>query len=81
MLAKKKTDSTVKPVKEDTRLDTPTVPVTETQGVPAEVIAAITAALTVIMGDDKFTVRHVKRIQNASAWNLAGRKEQMYSRF
>ncbi|MDD6143241.1 MAG: OadG family protein [bacterium] len=51
------------------------------EGIPAEVIAAITAALSVVMGEGKFVVRHVKRISNAPAWNRAGREEQVYSRF
>ena len=52
-----------------------------TQGVPADVVAAITAALNVVMGEGNFVVRRVKRINNAPAWNRAGREEQMYSRF
>ena len=51
------------------------------EGIPADVIAAITAALSVMMGEGKFVVRHVKRISNAPAWNRAGREEQIYSRF
>lgn len=47
----------------------------------AEVVAAISAALTMVMGGEKFVVRHVKRIHNAPAWNRAGREEQVYSRF
>ena len=47
-----------------------------------EVVAAISAALAVIMGGEgKFVVRHIKRVQNSSAWNRAGREEQVYSRF
>lgn len=55
-------------------------PVVE-EGIPADVIAAITAALAVVMGEGRFVVRHVKRIHNAPAWNRAGREEQIYSRF
>ncbi len=51
------------------------------EGIPADVIAAITAALTVVMGEGRFVVRHVKRVQNAPVWNRAGREEQIYSRF
>lgn len=51
------------------------------EGIPADVIAAITAALSVVMGEGKFVVRHIKRISNAPAWNRAGREEQVYSRF
>ena len=35
----------------------------------------------VVMGEGKFVVRHIKRINNAPAWNRAGREEQIYSRF
>ncbi len=45
------------------------------------VVAAIAGALNVIMGDTKFVVKHVRRINNAPAWNRAGREEQIYSRF
>ena len=55
-------------------------PVVE-EGIPADVIAAITAALAVVMGEGRFVVRHVKRIHNTPAWNRAGREEQIYSRF
>ena len=44
-------------------------------------VAAIAAALNVIMGEGKFVVKHIKRINNAPAWNRAGREEQVYSRF
>lgn len=46
-----------------------------------EVVAAIAAALNIVMGEGKFVVRHIKRINNAPAWNRAGREEQIYSRF
>ena len=46
-----------------------------------EVVAAIAAALNVIMGEGKFVVKHIRRINNAPAWNRAGREEQIYSRF
>jgi len=49
--------------------------------VSADVVAAIAAAITVVMGGEKFVVRHVKRVHNAPAWNRAGREEQIYSRF
>lgn len=52
------------------------------QGVPAEVLAAITAAIAAVwQAPTGFVVRHVKRINNAPAWNRAGREEQTYSRF
>lgn len=49
--------------------------------VSPDVVAAISAALNVVMGETAFVVRRIKRIQNASAWNRAGREEQVYSRF
>ena len=54
---------------------------TQASGIPAEVIAAITAAIAAMEGHTGFVVRHVKRIANAPAWNRAGREEQTYSRF
>lgn len=52
------------------------------EGIPADVIAAITAAIaSVWQGETGFVVRRVKRINNAPAWNRAGREEQTYSRF
>ena len=61
--------------------EAPAAPAAPVEGIPADVIAAITAALSVVMGEGKFVVRHVKRISNAPAWNRAGREEQVYSRF
>jgi hypothetical protein len=49
-------------------------------------IAVITAAVAAAMADDKkdapvlFTVRRVRRISGGSAWQRAGREEQVYSR-
>lgn len=52
------------------------------EGVSAEVIAAITAAIAAVWQTPTgFVVRHVKRVSNAPAWNRAGREEQTYSRF
>ena len=51
-------------------------------GLPAEVVAAITAAVAAVwQGETGFVVRHVKRVANAPVWNRAGREEQTYSRF
>ena len=50
-------------------------------GPSPEVVAAIAAALTAIMGEGKFAVKHIRRINNAPAWNRAGRDDQIYSRF
>ncbi len=45
-------------------------------------IAVITAAVACAMEDGTaFTVRRVRRISNAPAWQKAGREEQIYSRF
>lgn len=50
-------------------------------GIPAEVVAAITAAIaSVWQGKTGFTVRHIKRVSNAPSWSRAGREEQIYSR-
>lgn len=47
-----------------------------------ELIAVISAAIAAVMGDGaNFTVRRIRRISNASAWQKAGREEQIYSRF
>lgn len=52
------------------------------EGVTPDIIAAITAAISAVMagGEGGFRVRRVKRISNASAWSLAGREDQIYSR-
>ena len=43
------------------------------EGVSAEVIAAITAAIAAVwQAPTGFVVRHVKRVSNAPAWNRAG---------
>ncbi len=43
-------------------------------------IAAITAAIACMMDDGAaFTVRHVRRLSTAPAWQKAGREEQVYS--
>lgn len=53
----------------------------EDETIPAEVIAAITAAIASVWdGENGFTVRHIKRVHNAPAWNRAGREEQSYNR-
>lgn len=77
--SKKKNNGSVDK-KEEPVVPAAPAPVVE-EGIPADVIAAITAALAVVMGEGQFVVRHVKRIHNAPAWNRAGREEQIYSRF
>lgn len=53
-----------------------------TEGISPEVVAAITAAINVVwQGGNGLTVRHIKRIHHAPAWNRAGREEQTYSRY
>ena len=47
-----------------------------------ELIAVISAAVAAVMGEEgNFVVRRVRRVNNASAWQKAGREEQVYSRF
>ena len=47
-----------------------------------ELIAVISAAVAAMMGEGNgFTVRRIRRVSNASAWQKAGREEQIYSRF
>jgi len=51
------------------------------EGISPDVIAAITAAVAAVwQGDTGFVVRRVRRVQNAAAWNRAGREDQVYSR-
>ena len=82
-----KTSGEKKPVKVETAapVTPPPAPVAAPavqEGVSAEVIAAITAAIAAVWQTPTgFVVRHVKRVNNAPAWNRAGREEQTYSRF
>jgi len=57
--------------------------VPEPEADESELIAAITAALAVVMGEtpNGFVVRHVRRIHNAPAFSRAGREAQMNARF
>ena len=65
----------------ETVAEAPAAPVVEA-GIPAEVVAAITAAVAAVwQGGNGFVVRHIRHINNAPAWNRAGREEQTYSRF
>ena len=68
----------------------PAAPVAETVEVAEEsavenqdeLIAVITAAIACMMEEGTgFTVRHVKRVNTAPAWQKAGREEQIYSRY
>lgn len=46
-----------------------------------QLIAVLTAAVSALWeGDGGFVVRRVRRIQPSSAWEKAGREEQIYSR-
>ncbi len=61
-------------------------PVVEAEPEPAQddeaLIAGITAAVAMMMEEGSaFTVRRVRRVNNAPAWHRAGREEQVYSRF
>ncbi|MBR3873488.1 MAG: OadG family protein [Clostridia bacterium] len=86
---KKKTESKSGEVKEAAKNDVPddvmaaiSAAIAAYDQTPSpEVVAAIAAALNIVMGEGKFVVRHIKRINNAPAWNRAGREEQIYSRF
>ena len=54
----------------------------ESEGGSAEVIAGITAPIAALwQARTGVVVRHIKRVNNAPAWNRAGREEQTYSRF
>lgn len=56
-------------------------PVVSAPGVSAEVIAAITAAVSAVWQEESgFIVRRVRRIHTAPAWNRAGRDDQVFSR-
>ena len=69
-----------KPAEEAAALDAAAAPVS-LQGVSPQVVAAITAAIAAVwQGDTGFVVRRVRRVQNAAAWNRAGREDQVYSR-
>ena len=69
---------------------------TKTSSIPtlddAELFAVITAAVAAVMEEEakvvaaaevkpaSFVVRSIRRVNNAPAWNRAGRDEQVYSR-
>lgn len=86
--SKKKTDSGAKSVK-SASADVPddvmaaiTAAIAAYDSAPSpDVVAAIAAALNMVMGEGRYVVKHIKRINNAPAWNRAGREEQVYSRF
>lgn len=86
--SKKKTESGAKSVK-SASADVPddvmaaiTAAIAAYDSAPSpDVVAAIAAALNMVMGEGKYVVKHIKRINNAPAWNRAGREEQVYSRF
>lgn len=53
----------------------------EDDGELVAVIAAAVAAILEAEGEETgFVVRSIRRINNAPAWNRAGREEQVYSR-
>ena len=59
----------------------PAAPATPAQD-DAALIAAITAAITMMLDDGStFIVRKVRRVTNVTPWSKAGREEQIYSRF
>ena len=66
------------------RVNTPAPQATQDRVLLAVITAAISAAMAaesgVQPGPGGFTVRSIRRVNNAPAWNRAGREEQMYSR-
>ena len=49
--------------------------------ISTETLIAITTAIFSVWTEDSgFVVRRVRRVNNAPAWNLAGREDQVYSR-
>ena len=51
------------------------------ENVSSDIMAAIVAAISAVwQGESGFTVRRVRRLHNAPAWNRAGREDQIYSR-
>ena len=47
-----------------------------------ELIAVITAAIACMLTEEKgFTVRRIRRVENSSSWQRAGREEQTYSHY
>ncbi len=46
------------------------------------IVAAIMAAVSVVMGENSgFTVKRIRRVNNAPAWQRAGRTEQIANHF
>ncbi len=81
MAGQKKKNSLTDNVTAEKVSQAPAAPVVEA-GIPADVVAAITAAIAAVwQGEKGFVVRHIRHINNAPAWNRAGREEQTYSRF
>ncbi|MDY3816942.1 MAG: OadG family protein [Candidatus Limiplasma sp.] len=81
MAGQKKKNSLTDNVTAEKVSQDPAAPVVEA-GIPADVVAAITAAIAAVwQGEKGFVVRHIRHINNAPAWNRAGREEQTYSRF
>lgn len=79
---KQKADAPAKSVAAPTPAPAAVSAPAQNNAIPADVIAAITAAIAAVWdGKGGFTVRRVRRVSNASAWNRAGREDQIYSRF
>lgn len=75
--------------KKDKKVDEPApviqAPAVQPVAAPAadeQLIAVISAAVAAMLGEEcGFVVRRVRRVTNASPWQMAGREEQIYSRF
>lgn len=77
---KKKSEEVPDEVSDDLVVEEETVQ-EEDDGELIAVIAAAVAAVLEAEGEETgFVVRSIRRINNAPAWNRAGREEQVYSR-
>ena len=58
-------------------------PVVQTPAAQDDALIAVISAAVAMMMDEgsQFTVRRIRRINNAPAWGRSGREEQVYSRF
>ena len=61
----------------------PAVQAAEPEEDDGALVAAITAAISCMLGEENgaFTVRRIRRVNNAPAWQRAGREEQIASHF
>lgn len=54
--------------------------VREEDAVTVAVIAAVAAVMMNENAENRYTVRRIRRVSNAPAWQRAGREDQIYSR-